>query len=272
MRPLGRQHAIAVTMMLAAQGCATSPGVGVNASAASNAGAPRLILARGDALAETKRRISAGDVTLKPAYDALIIAADSAMQRGPWTVMQKQKLPPSGSKHDFMSLAPYWWPDSTKPGGLPYVRRDGLVNPESRIDHDGTRFQAMADAVQSLALASYLSGRGAYAERAAMLLRTWFVDSATRMNPNLRYAQAVLGVNDGRGIGIIDLRDVPALLDAIRLLETTNALPGGDRDTIDAWCREYLDWLRTSANGRDEAAAENNHGTWYDAQVAALAL
>ena len=277
-------------MMLAAQGCAPPPGVGVNGAspgvgvnrpsagvgvnraATSNARGPQLILARGEALVETKRRIAAGDATLKPAYDALIIAADSAMQRGPWTVMQKQKTPPSGSKHDFMSLAPYWWPDTTKPGGLPYVRRDGLVNPESRIDHDGTRFQAMADAVQSLALASYLSGRSAYGERAAMLLHTWFVDSATRMNPNLRYAQAVLGVNDGRGIGIIDLRDVPALLDAIQLLESMNALPGGDRDAIVAWCRDYLDWLRTSGNGRDEAAAKNNHGTWYDAQVAALAL
>ena len=281
MRSFVKQAAVAAMVMIASEGClppsgvgvnGSSSGVGVNRSAASNPGVQGLILAHGDALLETKRRIAAGDTTLKPAYDALISAADSAMRRGPWTVMQKQKLPPSGDKHDFMSLAPYWWPDTTKPGGVPYVRRDGLVNPESRIDHDGTRFQAMADAVQSLALASYLSGRNAYADRAALLLRTWFVDSATRMNPNLRYAQAVLGVNEGRGIGIIDLRDVPALLDAIRLLEQMSALPDGDRGAISVWCRQYLDWLRTSANGRDEGAAENNHGTWYDAQVAALAL
>ena len=171
-----------------------------------------------------------------------------------------------------MSLAPYWWPDSTKPKGLPFVRRDGLVNPESRLDHDGTRFQAMADAVETLALASYLTGESRYASRAAVLLRAWFVDSATRMNPNLRYAQAVPGVNDGRGIGIIDLRELPHLLDAIRLLDAQGALGTGDRATLTAWCRDYLAWLRTSPNGRDEQDEKNNHGTWYDAQSAALAL
>ena len=272
MKKNGLSLALAAGALIVTQGCTTSSGAAAPGAIAPSNGAPSLILAHGDALLESKRLLASGDATLKPAFDALIIAADSAMQRGPWTVMQKQKMPPSGNKHDFMSLAPYWWPDTTKPSGLPYVRRDGLVNPESRIDHDGTRFQAMADAVQTLALASYLSGRSAYADRATMLLRTWFVDSATRMNPNLRFAQAVLGVNEGRGIGIIDLRDVPALLDAIRLLENMHALPVGDRNTIMAWCDAYLDWLRTSANGRDEKRAENNHGTWYDAQVAALAL
>ena len=171
-----------------------------------------------------------------------------------------------------MSLAPYWWPDTTKPDGLPYVRRDGEVNPESRIDHDGTRFQSMAHAVQALGLAFYLTDKPQYASRAAELLRTWFVDTATRMNPNLRYAQAVLGVNDGRGIGIIDLRDVPALLDAVTLVEASPAWRLSDRDAFHKWCVDYLSWLQDSKNGRDERDADNNHGTWYDAQVAALAL
>ena len=281
---------LASAMFALAQGCASAaagngaPRDGVTPVTAQRdgvtpvAGAPGeetppvLALARGQALLATKRRLAAGDLTLRPAFDALIRAADSAMTAGPWSVVQKTKLPPSGSKHDFMSLAPYWWPDTTKPGGLPYVRRDGVVNPVSRIDHDGTRFQAMAHAVQALGLAYYLTDRPQYASRATLLLRTWFVDSATRMNPNLRYAQAVLGVNDGRGIGIIDLRDVPSLLDAVTLVEASPSWRMADRDAFRRWCIEYLSWLKDSRNGRDERDADNNHGSWYDAQVAALAL
>jgi hypothetical protein len=92
------------------------------------------------------------------------------------------------------------------------------------------------------------------------------------MNPNLQFAQAVLGVNDGRGTGIIDTRVLPQLLDAIRLLDGSADWTVADREGLIAWCRDYLAWLRESKNGTDERAADNNHGTWYDAQVAALAL
>ena len=129
-------------------------------------------------------------------------SADSAMHVGPFSVMQKRTVPPTGDKHDYLSMAPYWWPDSTKSNGLPYIRRDGVMNPQTRIDHDGLRFGAMTDAVEALALGYWFTGNERYATRAAFLVRTWFIDPATRMNPNLRFAQAILGVTEGRGIGI----------------------------------------------------------------------
>ena len=48
----------------------------------------------------------------------------------PPSVMDKGVTPPSGDKHDYMSQAPYWWPDPTKPDGSPYIRKDGERNPE----------------------------------------------------------------------------------------------------------------------------------------------
>ena len=229
---------------------------------------PRTILARGENLLAARRRLAQGDVTLRPALAALLRAADSAMHGTPLSVTQKSSVPPSGDKHDYLSLAPYWWPDSTRAGGVPYVRRDGEINPTSRRDHDGLRLQATIDAAEALALAHFFTGDRSYADRAALLLRVFFVDTATRMKPNLRFAQ----VNDGRGIGIIDTRHMPQLVDAIRLLEDTPAWTSADRRALTTWCRAYLDWLLTSANGREERAASNNHGTWYDAQVAALSL
>jgi hypothetical protein len=249
----------------------TEAGAGA-ATPVAPATVPRLILMRGEWLAESKRRLAAGDGELRPAFDALLDSARAALAAPALSVMQKRRMPPSGDKHDYMSLAPYWWPDPTKPNGLPFIRRDGEMNPESRVDHDGTRLQRTISNVEALALAWYFTGDPKYATRAAGDLRVFFLDSATRMNPNLNFGQAVLGVNDGRGTGIIDTRTLPQLVDAVRLLDGAPGWTAGDRDGMVAWSRDYLRWLLESPHGRDEQAATNNHGTFYDAQVAALAL
>ena len=233
---------------------------------------PRTIVARAELLRESRQLVKERNIYILPAYNALIRSADSALKAGPYSVMQKQTVPPSGDKHDYLSMAPYWWPDSTKPGGLPYVRRDGVMNPQTRIDHDGLRFGAMTNAVEALALAYWFSGDEKYADRAALLVRAWFLDSATRMNPNLNYAQAILGVTEGRGIGILDLRAFSHLVDAMRILDSSKAWTSTDESAFERWCRKYLLWLRQSENGKDEKSETNNHGTLYDMQVAAIAL
>ena len=213
-----------------------------------------------------------GGGALKPAFDALLDSARGALVAPPLSVMQKRNTPSSGNKHDFMSMAPYWWPDTSRPNGLPFIRKDGQMYPESRVDHDGVRLQQTIARVQVLSLAWYFTGDPRYAAGAARHLRVFFLDTATRMNPNLRFAQAVLGVTEGRGIGIIDTRHMPELVDALRLLERAPGWTTRDREGMLAWCRAYLTWLRDSKNGADERAATNNHGTFYDEQVAALAL
>lgn len=233
---------------------------------------PSTTMLRGEHLAETRSRLQQRDPSLLPAFNNLLRAADSVLTAPAISVMQKKTIPPSGNKHDFLSLAPYWWPDPTKPNGLPYIQRDGEINPATRTDHDGLRFQAMVDGVEALALANYFTGDRKYSARAAQLLRVFFLDTATLMNPNLQYAQAVLGVNQGRGIGIIDLRVIPQLIDAEQLLRNSGDWSASDHEGLVRWCRAYLTWLLESKNGKDERAAENNHGTWIDAQLAALAL
>jgi unsaturated chondroitin disaccharide hydrolase len=236
------------------------------------AAVPRTILVRGERLAESKRRLAVGDTSLTPTFVVLIDSARAALASTPLSVMQKKKIPPSGDKHDYMSMAPYWWPDPGKPNGLPFIRRDGEVYPESRTDHDGTRLQKTVARVEDLALAHYFTGDARYSNGASKLLHVFFLDTATRMNPNLRYAQAVLGVNDGRGTGIIDTRTLPDLVDALRLLEGAPGWSAADEQAMVAWAKAYLGWMLESANGREERAALNNHGTFYDAQIASLAL
>ncbi len=203
---------------------------------------------------------------------AVTKAADKAMPEGPFSVMQKAVVPPSGDKHDYMSQAPYFWADPSKPNGLPYIRRDGERNPELKKISDHDNIGRMGEDARNLALAYYLTGNTAYAERAALLLRTWFIDPATRMNPNLEFGQGIPGINTGRGIGLIETRSLMPAVDAAGLLAGSKSWSAADQAALQAWFRDFLRWMRTSDKGKDEDAAKNNHGTWYDLQVTDFAL
>jgi hypothetical protein len=208
----------------------------------------------------------------RSAASGVVEEAVRLLSAGPFSVMQKTRVPPSGDKHDFLTLAPYWWPDPSKPGGLPYIRRDGEVNPESRQGTDDETFVRMHTAAFALARAYRETKDERFASRAALLLRTWFLDPATRMNPHLDFGQAVPGRNEGRAEGIIATRRLVNVVEAARLIAASPSWTAADRKGFEAWCAAYATWLRTSRNGRDEAAARNNHGTWYDAQLVALLL
>jgi len=171
-----------------------------------------------------------------------------------------------------MSVAPYWWPDPSKPDGLPYLRKDGETNPDRTSNAtDTVSMRNLNDAVSTLALAFRETGDDRFATRAAHLIRVWYLDPATRMNPNLNYGQSIPGRTEGRGIGIIDTAFLVGFCDQLRWLEKSPNWAREDHDGIRKWLSAYLDWLVKSKNGKEEAQEKNNHGTWYDAQVAALA-
>ncbi|HEY2973243.1 MAG TPA: alginate lyase family protein [Pyrinomonadaceae bacterium] len=232
----------------------------------------RVFLLDAQHLELTKQRVRAGDKALAQAVAQLDQDAQKALTTGPFSVVTKDLVPPSGDKHDYMSQAPYFWPDSSKPKGLPYIRRDGERNPEINKISDHRSLDQMINAVETLALAYYYKGNDAYAARAVQLLRAFFLDPATRMNPHLQFAQFIPGVNTGRGIGLIETRGLTRVVDAIGLLSGSQALTRKDEQELQEWFAKFLGWMLESKNGRDESAAKNNHGTYYDLQVTSFAL
>ncbi|GHE47640.1 alginate lyase family protein [Streptomyces capitiformicae] len=262
---------------LAAFTAGALPGVSARATAHAATGVPRTVVLDGSRLHATKLRLDRDDPRLRRAVEALTARADTWLGQGPWTVVDKPRPAPSGDVHDYLSQAPYWWPTTAptadNPWGCPYVQRDGERNPEVDSGTDRRDVEKTFDAAYDLSLAWYYTGERRYAEKAGQVLRTWFLDPATRMNPHLNHAQFIPCKYDGRAIGIIDFsQSFTSVLDALALLNS--GAPGWtrkDRTGMAKWNTDFLDWLRNSGFGKEEAAATNNHGTFYDMQLAALA-
>ncbi|MEW5251334.1 alginate lyase family protein [Microbulbifer sp. 2201CG32-9] len=213
-----------------------------------------------------------------PAKAYLGNAVTEALKRGPFSVVDKTTLPPSGVPHDYWHPAPYYWPHPLKIPGLPYVRRDGQRVSGTRMyeplsdKYDRTRLQYMFDDTYTMAIAWRQYGDPVYGSRGGELIRHWFLKPETAMTPHLKYAQVRRGHNRNRGssTGIIEFKDLYYFLDAVRILKRGGFLTGEELVDFKAWLVEYLEWLRTSEQGIGERAALNNHGTYYDLQIAAI--
>ncbi|WP_372352715.1 alginate lyase family protein [Streptomyces sp. KL116D] len=247
------------------------------AGAAARESAPRTAVLDGKRLQQTRLRLAHGDPALRAAVRDLSARADGWLDQGPWTVVDKPKPAPGGDVHDYLSQAPYWWPSTAptadNPWGCPYVQKDGQRNPEVDTGTDRQDVEKVFDSTYDLALAWYYTGKKEYAVKAGQVLRTWFLDADTKMNPNLDHAQFIPCKYDGRAIGIIDFsQSYTSVVDAVALL--ADGAPGwsrSDRAGMGEWNEDFLDWLVNSDFGKQEGAADNNHGTFYDMQVAALA-
>ncbi len=187
--------------------------------------------------------------------------ADKALQEAPRTITTIAAPRSPGNPHDYYSEADYWWPDAANPNGA-YLRRDGFSNPEKFTGHRDALIR-LSLIVPALAAAWRLTGEKRYADHASRHLEAWFVTPETRMAPHLDFAQAIVGLNKGRGIGIIDTLQLVEVARAVQVM-------GGQDKTV-AWFRDYLHWLTSSTNGQSERDEKNNHGSCWLLQAAQFA-
>ncbi|CAK7211081.1 hypothetical protein SBRCBS47491_000997 [Sporothrix bragantina] len=249
---------------------------------------PQTVTLDGRELAAIKARLQNTDkvvndkatASLRTALGLLTAEAEGWLKQGSWSVTDKAKAGPSGNIHDYVSQAPYWWPDPAREseGGKPYIERDGQKNPEVLTYTDRVYVEKVFRSAYVLALAYFYTDDVRYAAHAALVLRTWFVAPATAMRPNLDHAQLIPGINTGRAIGIIDFSQAYAsVLDAAVLLKRgdkkgfDNGWTEEDDAGFRAWNKDFLAWLVNGEFGQEEHALRNNHGSFAAMLVASIA-
>jgi hypothetical protein len=203
----------------------------------------------------------------------VIKRADAAWLARPTRSSTRPAPRPAATSTTTSRWAPTGGPTRAKPNGEPYLRRDGEFNPERATNaFDVSDLDAMSASVEALSLAYWFTDDARYATKAALLLRVWFLDPATRMNPNTKYAQGVPGRSTGRAEGVLDTYRLLKVIEGVGLLAPSKALSDADQKGLERWFADYTTWMRTDPNGREEQAAANNHGIWFDYQLAGFSL
>ena len=201
--------------------------------------------------------------------ERIMRAANEYLSQTPVTITASSSPRSQGGKHDYFSEGDYWWPDPKNPSG-PYIRRDGYSDPANFNDHREALIRLSLQ-VPALVGAWLITHDVRYARHAALHLRAWFLDPATRMNPSLDFAQAIFGITPGRGTGVIDTLHLIEVSRATRHLEKAGVFSSAEYGALHDWFAQYLDWMCTSKNGKEEEIAKNNHGACWVAQAAAFA-
>ncbi len=232
---------------------------------------PQLYLVNATKMVTIKKNAFANKVTTEN-IKQLAKQGDKILGQQFGSVMDKKFIPPCGNMHEYMSMARYYWPNPTKPDGKPYIKKDGQKNPANDLVSDDKNFDDMVAAVNTLSWAYFFTNDEKYAAKSIGLLRFWFLDTATLMLPSLNHAQIRTGIDTGVSTGIIDTHNLPQVVDAIGLLRSSKYWKTSDETGMKQWFSQYLLWLRTSKNGKKESEAPNNHGTFYDVQIAIIAL
>lgn len=201
--------------------------------------------------------------------EEIVKRADELMARAivPLTDFKADRS--AGGPNDYYSEGLYWWPNPDDPDG-PYIRRDGQPNPDNFRGHKDA-MQDFSNLVTGLTAAYEITGDEQYARRAIEHVIAWFANPETRMTPSLLYGQAIKGINTGRGIGIIDTLRLINVALSIELLERAGVFSGEGLAATKDWFGAYGDWLTTHPYGEDEKTNNNNHSTWWGAQLTAFA-
>lgn len=226
-----------------------------------------------ESLEAQKSLIKNGDKQSVENYHKLLAEADDLLKVDGFSVTKKTGVPPSKNKHDYMSIGPYWWPNPKTSNGLPYVRKDGEINPETRNNFtDFVEKKNFISAVKTLKDAFFFSDNKNYANKNIAFIKTWFLNENTKMNPNVNFGQYVPGKSEGRCFGIIEFDGLIEVVEFLELAKYKGVLDKQTEKGMINWFTDYSNWLKNSKLGKEESTRKNNHATHYDVQLLSILM
>ncbi len=204
--------------------------------------------------------------------------AEEYVRQAPTGVMDKAVCPPGGEFANYFSAPKYW---SVEKGN--YQRKDGVQVLEATIGsaesrkYDRTSLDECIRRANVLTVAGKMFNRPEFLNQAALNLKHWFIDPATRTLPSARFAQYHMhAVNDGHVAanpsGLIDFRDIWTLIYIAPLLHKYNALSDRELELLRHWCAAFFADLSNGKQGQTAYAAKNNIGTFTHLLLLSLAL
>lgn len=222
---------------------------------------------------QVKKKIKEKDSFFLSKYKIVIEEAEKLLQFKANPVTNKTKIPASGNKHDYLSYAPYKWPDATKHDGLPWVTKDGEINPVSNgYDTDFKRASEFFMTIETLSWAFYFSENKKYANKAIDLIKIWYINAETKVNPNINFGQSVPGAADGRKAGVQEWLNQYHVITALQIFEQAGVLPSIIKQYMDIWMTSYLRWLLTDSMAVEAGKTGQNHANHYNHQIVGLLL
>ena len=224
-------------------------------------------------LKQVKEHLQQEDTCYLNAYQELLTNAKEALSFKVNPPTNKSQVPPSHDKHDYFSIAPYWWPNPNSFDGLPWVLKDGEINPMYfGDDFDYARIIKMFDTLENLWMAYYFSREKQYALKAKDILEVWFLNEATKLNPNVNFGQSIPGKTDGRRAGIIEFLNIAHVITTIQILSQDAFFTTLELEKLRNWMKAYYYWLKTNTMGIENDNGLQNHATCYDFQMVGLAI
>lgn len=225
----------------------------------------------GKDLERKKRRVSQGDEVYVKALERLVSEANQLLMHGPYSVTFKGDPVGGASIHDYVSLSTYYWPDSSKSDGLPYIRKDGEIFKEREKISDYQMMNTMADNVLVLGMAYFYTCDERYVRHAKYLLEVFFLEEETKMNPHFESSQIILGRKNSGG-ATISATSLISVVEGVQLISASKHWKTRDHKRLQNWFTEFLDWMLNSEKGRRQASSPNNIGTYYTLQTTVYAL